>query len=365
MNEEVIQSLAFSAPALCALACLAIMLLDSFLPNKSRQAQQLRLYLSLTCLVAALCWTGLVLQVIHHQAFVHYQTLFLFTLMMDQILIYRFVHFITATEQQKPFSRLHFVVPVVLTAISAICAITVPFEQRMAVIYNTKENAGHMGFAALYSLTGVVFIVYNTLYPVLGLLRIRRYRRNIVDFSADTQRISLRWLSVMLVLVLITIPVPLAGMLLRIDVFHNFWISVQGVLPTFFIYPILCYNLLSDNYVIMSSPYDEIRPGKEVLIGVKRFNKYINDKKPYLNPKLKIIDLCLALGTNRSYLSAFINREYGMNFCRLINSYRLAELAQLRSSPENKRCSNVELALKAGFSSYRSYLLFVENEEHQ
>ena len=359
--KEVIQAIAFSAPALCALACLTIMLFDSFHPGKNRQEKQLRLYLSFTYLVTALGWTGLALLVINHRAFVHYQTIFLLTLMLDQIMIYRFVYTITVTEPHKRFSYLHFAFPLFLTAVSAVCAFTIPFEQRMAVIYNTGESTGYSLFALLYSLSSIVFIVYNTLYPALGLLRIRRYRRSIVDYSADTQRSSLDWLSVMLALILIAVPVPLAGMLLNISIFNNFWTSTQGVLPYIFIYSILCYNLLSDNYVIIS-PDDENLLSKDIHIDRKRFNKYMQDKKPYLNPKLKITDLCRELGANRSYLSAFINREYGMNFSRFINHYRLVELDRLSAS--GKGNSNIELVLLAGFGSYRNYLV-VKNEEHK
>ncbi|MEI3096093.1 MAG: hypothetical protein V8T33_07025 [Parabacteroides distasonis] len=48
---------------------------------------------------------------------------------------------------------------------------------------------------------------------------------------------------------------------------------------------------------------------------------------------MRITDLAAGLSTNRSYLSAFINKEYGMNFCRLINRCRLMALDRLRVSP--------------------------------
>jgi hypothetical protein len=354
MQKEIIQALAFSVPALCALVCLTIMLTDAAHPKKNKPERQLRLYLSLTYLVAALCWTGLTLEITYPAAFVHYHTVFLFTLMMDQVLIFRFVHIITATEDHKPFSRWHFAFPLSLTATAAISAWVVPFEERMAVIYNTGGNAVNPWFDTLHSLTSIVFIVYNILYPVLGLLRIGRYRRSIVDYSADTQRSSLRWLSLMLALTLLTIPVPLAGVLLGIDVFNNFWTSMQGVPPTFLIYLILCYNLLADNFVIIP-PDNEFQPEKNAIIDPKYFSKYINEKKPFLNPKLKITDLCRELGTNRSYLSTFINKEYGMNFSRFINHCRLQEFERLlRLFPEKKK-NSADFVMMAGFGNYRNY----------
>jgi AraC-like DNA-binding protein len=255
-------------------------------------------------------------------------------------------------------------VPVLLTAISAVTDLIVPFEQQEAVIYGDGDGygGGNGWFAALYSLTGVVFVVYNTLYPILGLLRIRRYRRSIEDYSADTQRISLNWLLVMQVLTLITIPVPLAGLLFDIDVFSDFYFSMQGVLPSFFIYPILCYNLLSDNFVIIIQD-DENPADSAAEIDPKRFARYLRDRKPYLNPQLRITDVAADLCTNRNYVSAFINREYGMNFSRFINRYRLKELDRLRLSPDHMENTNLELVLMAGFSSYRSYLRVKTGED--
>ncbi|MDR3093717.1 MAG: AraC family transcriptional regulator [Bacteroidales bacterium] len=360
MNKELIQALAFSAPLVCALVCMVMTLLDILYTEKNRQERKLRLFLSLTFSVAALCWMGLVLQVTNPKAFSRYSTVFLLTLMLDQILIYRFVHIITATTQNNRFSRLHFVLPVLLTAVSLVTDLIVPFEQQEVVIYGGSSE-DNCWFSTLYSLTRFVFVVYNSLYPVLGILRIRRYKRSIADYSADTQRTSLNWLAIMLALTLLTIPVPLAGLLLNIDVFSGFYSSMQGVLPTLFIYPILCYNLLSDNYVIIV-PDDETPTGNATGIDPKRFARYLRDKKPYLNSQLRITDVAADLHTNRNYVSAFINREYGMNFSRCINRCRLKELDRLRLSSDYVESSNLELVLAAGFSSYRSYLR-VKNEE--
>ena len=42
------------------------------------------------------------------------------------------------------------------------------------------------------------------------------------------------------------------------------------------------------------------------------------------------------LFSNRTYISAFINREYGVNFNRFINNYRLKEVERLRSEAVQK-----------------------------
>ena len=359
ISEPVIQALAFSAPAVSALVCMVIMLLDALYSGKNRSERQLRRFLSLTCVLSTLFWTGLVFQVTNQDVFVYYHSLFLFTLMMEQICIYRFVHIITSTERYNTFSWLHYVLPVIMTVISVVCAFAIPFEEQKAAIFG--GNTDFSWFDVLYTVTGLIFISYTSFYPILGLIRMRRYKQKIVDYSADKQRTSLDWLIVLQTLNLICIPVPLTGMLLNIDIFNDFWSSMQGVLPSFFICPIMCYNLLSDNFVIIE-PDDDFLSEKFVPIEPKRFVRYLRDKKPYLNSKLRITDVALELNTNRTYMSAFINKEYGMNFSRFINRCRLDELDRLRQLPKSKSSTNIDLVLMAGFSSYRSYVRS-KNEE--
>jgi len=360
INKLLIQALAFSAPAVSALVCMAIMLFDASYSGKNRPERQLRLSLSLTCVLFALCWTGLVFQVTNHVIFVYYHTVFLFALMMAKVQIYRFVHIITTMERYDTFTRQHYILPIIITAISVVCTLVVPFEEQENAYYGV--NSGYPWFGALYMATGIIFIAYHTYYPILGLIRMYRYKHRIVDYSADKQRSSLDWLIVMQALSLICVPVPLAGMLLNIDVFNDFWSSMQGVLPTFFICPIMCYNLLADNYVIIEPDNEDYLSKKFIAIESKQFVRYLREKKPYLNPKLRITDVASELNTNRSYVSAFINKEYGMNFSRFINRCRLDELDRLCQLPRSKSRTNMDLVMMAGFSGYRSYVR-AKNEE--
>ncbi len=138
-----------------------------------------------------------------------------------------------------------------------------------------------------------------------------------------------------------------------------------GVLPTFVFYMMLCYNMLDKNYLIVQPEALKVEdmPPNLPALDRKRLERYLREKKPYLDPKLRITDLAAGLSTNRSYLSAFINKEYGMNFCRLINRCRLMALDRLRVSPANAGKTNMELVLMAGFSGYRNYLRVKKEED--
>lgn len=80
-------------------------------------------------------------------------------------------------------------------------------------------------------------------------------------------------------------------------------------------------------------------------------------EKPFLNPNLLIVDLIGPLQTNRSYLSAFINKTYGMNFRLYINNRRLKEFEKLylQRTEHEKEVDIEDLVLQSGFKSMESF----------
>lgn len=365
ITRGLVEAFAFSTPALCAACCMLMMLMDAHTCKRNRQENRLRLYLALTYLVSVSGWFGMVLYVVSPGGYISYHTVFLLTLMLDQVMFYRLVAILTDTSGSHPFNRLHVVIPFVITAISLGCDLLVPTEKQMTVVYGGADIMSDVWFGVVYVFTSVVFIVYNTFYPLLSLRNIRAYRRFVVDYSSEAQRTSLDWLLSMQPLILICVPVPFAGLLLGIDTFASPWFVWLGALLYFAYYIILCYNMLDGNYLIIQPDpaVEEVTPSKETAIDRRQFERYLREKKPYLDPKLRITDLAAGLNTNRSYLSSFINREYAMNFSRLINRYRLVELDGLRLSPQYSGKSNMDLVLMAGFGNYRNYLRVKKEED--
>ncbi len=363
--HDLVEAFAFSTPVLCAVGCMLMMGMDAYNCRQNMPEKRLRLYLAFIYFVTALGWLGMVLYVVSPDGYISYHTVFLLALMLDQVMFYRLVAILTDTGSSRPFNRLHILIPFVITAVSLGCDLLVPAEKQVTVMYGGEGATSDVWFGVVYASTSVVFIVYNTLYPLLSLRNIRRYRRFVVDYSSEAQRTSLDWLFSMQLLILICVPVPFAGLLLGIDTFASPWFVWLGALPYFVYYIILCYNMLDGNYLIIQlDPADgKETPEKEDAIDRRQFERYLCEKKPYLDPKLRITDLAADLNTNRSYLSAFINREYGMNFSRFINRWRLTELDRLRLSPRYSTKSNMELVLMAGFGNYRNYLRVKKEED--
>lgn len=81
-------------------------------------------------------------------------------------------------------------------------------------------------------------------------------------------------------------------------------------------------------------------------------SKLFDKDRIYLNPNLTIQDVALAVGTNRTYVSAIINQSFNLNFCRFVNEYRISSLEKMLT--EHPDCSYTELAEKNGFGSVDS-----------
>ena len=85
----------------------------------------------------------------------------------------------------------------------------------------------------------------------------------------------------------------------------------------------------------------------------KRIERLMVTDQPYLRPGYTAVELAAELGTNRTYLTYAIKTNYE-SFYYLINSYRLKYARDyLAEHPEIKK---EQLAIAAGFGSYRSYV---------
>lgn len=77
--------------------------------------------------------------------------------------------------------------------------------------------------------------------------------------------------------------------------------------------------------------------------------EWMEREKPYLNPDFKLLDLRAVLPLNRTYLSQFINSEYGCTFYQFVNRYRIEESKRLKLENPDMKISDV--AARCGFSS--------------
>lgn len=84
----------------------------------------------------------------------------------------------------------------------------------------------------------------------------------------------------------------------------------------------------------------------------EELNRVLDEEQIFLNPRLTINLLAERLGTNRTYLSAYINQKLNLSFFELVNRYRIAYAKRLLLS----RDYTVEaVASMSGFNSLSAF----------
>lgn len=95
-------------------------------------------------------------------------------------------------------------------------------------------------------------------------------------------------------------------------------------------------------------------PGSSREIIRKRIIKLMEDEKIFRQKDLHISDLALKAGSNRTYVSNYINNELEMSFTDYINSYRIKHAQTLMMKSENK-LSLSEVCDMSGFTNEVSF----------
>ena len=84
----------------------------------------------------------------------------------------------------------------------------------------------------------------------------------------------------------------------------------------------------------------------------ERFHKAFANKKVYLNPKLNIMELAMAVGTNRTYISNYINQQLHTTFYEYVNKWRVKRAKDLLSSTS---LPLEDVSTQSGFNSLSSF----------
>ncbi len=97
----------------------------------------------------------------------------------------------------------------------------------------------------------------------------------------------------------------------------------------------------------------------------RKIEEYFALSRPWLDPDFKLTDLADTMGVNRSEMSAFVNRTFGVGFKRYVNRWRLAEYERLMALPSAELKNPYRVIKMAGFSDTRHYHRVVEQERAQ
>ncbi|MEQ8927118.1 MAG: helix-turn-helix domain-containing protein [Fulvivirga sp.] len=214
-----------------------------------------------------------------------------------------------------------------------------------------------------------VFVISILSYWLATLVLVIRHQKNMLNyFSNKSNRHSLTWVLVFMLVVLVSnilfFSVPLFSGLLQNPETANYWftqfnLAILGYLLLIFglLQPIIFdskSNLAkaeqtNDKYYGSGLSPETIEQYAALIL------KYFETKKPFKTPDYSLQMMIDDLKISRQNLSQTINKHFGKNFYQLVNEYRVNEFKKLLVDPAWKHITLLGLALEAGFNSKSSF----------
>ena len=198
------------------------------------------------------------------------------------------------------------------------------------------------------------------LYPLalvlLVLAHLRKYRKWCEENYSSMDHIDAQWLVRYLSMVLI-----MGGSYLYICFSDN---PGRVVTQNAFLFFLFCYSI--EQILFREDPWQNMQSNEEQIDkdslpdAAARLTEWMVQAKPYLNPDLRLMDLCEVLPMNRTYLSQFIHDEFDCSFFQFVNRYRIEEAKRLLR--EEPSLTIEQVALRSGFSSRISFTRVFTNE---
>ena len=350
--QTLISVLTYLFPVISAFTCCLLMIF-TYKDSVRREERYLKRVLCFLYLSAAFGWLCVIIYAWSPSFFVYLNALCYFSFIVFSVIFYHVVFCLTRIDRSERFPMLHYLLPVLIPAVLLVWSFFIPFDVQVAIVAEDSSlEDSYFCFARFFTSKLPFSFLFCLCYTLLGLFRLSRYQKRL----NDEKPFVLRWLGVVLFLFLVSLCMPLLAPLFA----ESYWLDFIPVLILLAQYTILSYHIIAGNYslYLMEDVSSEFVTGvsrKSSILDRGKFEKYIQEEKPYLNPDLKITDLAKCLHTNRTYLSTFINRTYGMNFNCYINTCRLQELSGLLRNPLNVGSNISDLVIGVGFGCYHSY----------
>lgn len=164
-----------------------------------------------------------------------------------------------------------------------------------------------------------------------------------------TQRQLLIFLGVLLLLIITIIPIV--------------WVNIiakERAIKTLYRQPVLAHDQQKVINTIMQKSTSECRTNPEIKMLTSLLH-LLDVEQVYKNSDLSLELLAQELGTNTTYVSRLINREFHCNFKTLINRYRINySKEEIRKNPENPIIKNI--VMRAGFKSQSCFYAAFKQE---
>jgi AraC-like DNA-binding protein len=289
-----------------------------------------------------------------------------------------YIYFRLLTVDDKFTLRKHakyLLVPVLIAVVYTVGIFVTPFEQYKAWLYNDSlfPDSPHIQFlGVMRKVIKLTFVVLLVITYILNRGLLKKYAHKAEQYYSDLHDSKFRNAKLLnYFLIFISVSAFIAHivgrkLILPSEVIQNtiwiiFAISLYGIGYMGFTQKSINPTFEKDSNLtqITFSDFEEVELNVSQQQILKKLLDAFEQDKIFLNSNLNILDVVQLIGTNRSYISTIINKQYNQNFCAFVNWYRMRELERVYVA--NPTISNEQLAEKCGFGSFNSMKRSIES----
>ena len=198
--------------------------------------------------------------------------------------------------------------------------------------------------------------IYGLCYTVWASLAIPRYNRQLKERFSYTENINLSWLRAIFLSFVFILMLWIADSLYTGYTFEILYMTSSLVVWMFIAYYIYRHESvldeLCDGQDTDLAPVADVSETEMSEIG-RRISILFDKDQIFLNPNLKVSDIATAIGTNRTYVSEYFNKEEECTFYDYVNRFRIEYACTLL---EGSDANIMKIAERSGFNSSQSFI---------
>lgn len=232
------------------------------------------------------------------------------------------------------------------------------------------------GFEVQSMINLYAIYISGIVYVTLSLVRLLKYRRNMVQQFSNTERINFNWLLYliiwMVILWTIVLFVQQDNLIFGVASLFVLWIGYFGIkqVQVFTQRPLKEENqqenkgeatIVEKDIPIENELTGNLKYQKSTLTEDEAFtiqeklNTLMTEQKPYKDPDLTLDDLAKKLDIHPNYLSQVINSRENKTFYDLVNEKRVNAFIKNITHPASQQYTMLAVALDCGFNSKASF----------
>jgi len=279
--------------------------------------------------------------------------------------IYLYVKSIVQSEKQLKKESWHFLPGLIFGLTSAILfGLLLSHDEKIFYLSNYRSGAQfesqNIKMVSVFRSIDVLLIVGQVIYYSIKFVRIpNKYLRELNEEYSNVENFSINWLkwfnASFISVGLLSISFYM------FNPFHeknDFFLILFLFSISAFIWVLGIWSFKQRKPEIAPCSIPEILSAGQATLELKDVELakslmvYFENEKPYLQPDLSLSAVSKVIGTNRTYLSAVINSNFGVNFNVFVNQFRICYVEDyLKLHPKT---SKDDLVYIGGFGSVSS-----------